>query len=71
MKKKRRMGQASAKQKEQKEAANGGVLGVSDCDLGASPQMNKNSLLANYKKQPLGKMSPLGVQARQFQLNQQ
>lgn len=38
-----------------------GVLGVADCDIGSSPQMSKASFTSGYKKNPPGKMSPLGV----------
>ncbi len=73
MKKRKRLNQlAAAEEKAKKEndamtSLGGGVLGISDCDLGASPQMTKTSIMANYKK---GKMSPIGgVVSRQFHLN--
>jgi hypothetical protein len=47
------------------------VFGISDCDLGASPQMNKGSLITKMAQHQMaiGKMSPLGVQARYFSLS--
>lgn len=74
MKKRKRFNQMAAahdQQKIQTEKPTGSVIGISDCDLGASPQMSKNSVLSSYKNKPPGKMSPLGVTTRQFQLNQQ
>jgi len=67
MKKKKRMNQLAAQEREKKQAetAGGSVLGVSDCDLGASPQMNKGSI-SSFKKNPPGKRSPLGVHTRAF-----
>ena len=75
MKKRKRLNQLAAQEEKAKrqndtQAAQntgmgGGVLGISDCDLGASPQMTKTSILNQYKKV---KMSPLGgVSSRQFQ----
>jgi hypothetical protein len=61
----------AAQEREKKKAEDaGGMIGISDCDLGASPQMSKGSI-SNFKKNPPGKRSPLGVQARQFQQNLQ
>ncbi|CDW86923.1 UNKNOWN [Stylonychia lemnae] len=73
MKKRKRLNQMAAqeeKAKKQKESGKGGeVLGINDCDVGASPQMNRSSLLGNRQK---GYMSPLqGVSARQLQQNNQ
>jgi hypothetical protein len=67
MKKKKRMNQLAAQEREKKQAeAAGSVLGVSDCDLGASPQMSKGNISAFKKSQPPGKRSPLGVSVRAF-----
>ena len=66
MKKKKRMNQMAAKERMQAETSVGGpVLGVNDCDLGASPQMSKNNI-SGFKKNPPGKRSPLGVTTRHF-----
>eukprot|EP00347_Sterkiella_histriomuscorum_P013288 403365290 len=55
------------KQQNDAAAATNGVLGISDCDLGNSPQMSKTSIMGKYGKV---KMSPLGgVGSRQFQMN--
>lgn len=62
MKKKKRLNQMAAKEREaqkdqqQHSEAAGGLIGISDCDLGASPQMSKNSIIP---KKYLGKWSPL------------
>lgn len=67
MKKKRRINQTAKAQDQQKNQADksvGSVIGISDCDLGASPQMSKNNVLSSYKNKPPGKMSPLGVSTR-------
>jgi hypothetical protein len=49
-------------------------FGISDCDLGASPQMTKGSLISKMVQQnqmanEIMKMSPLAVQARYFSLS--
>ncbi|CDW77982.1 UNKNOWN [Stylonychia lemnae] len=44
-------------------------LGMKGCDLGCSPQMSKNSLVPK-KKMVQGRLSPLGVQSRQFLFDQ-
>ena len=58
-KKKRRLA-AIAK----KEGEKGLNMGINDCDLGASPQMNKGSLIG---KKNGGRMSPL-MSANKFQM---
>jgi hypothetical protein len=69
MKKRKRMNQLAAQEernmKQQQET--GGVLEISDCDLGNSPQMSKGGVMSKYKSS--GKMSPLGeVRSRKFQI---
>ena len=58
MKKRKRLNQLAAQEKEKNSQHAGGVLGVNDCDLGASPQMSKGSMFAKHS-QPTGKHSPL------------
>mmetsp|Transcript_4630 Transcript_4630/g.7853 ORF Transcript_4630/g.7853 Transcript_4630/m.7853 type:complete len:84 (+) Transcript_4630:271-522(+) len=53
--------QAAAK-KEQEKQATVGILGVADCDIGASPQITKGSVFSKG-----GKMSPI-VRADRFKL---
>ena len=71
MKKKRLAAMAAAqkKAKEQQEANNkpGGIMGISDCDIGASPQMSKGAIFSKKQNQGGGKSSPLAV-AVQFKL---
>lgn len=67
MKKRKRLNQLAAQEERNKkqQQETGGVLGISDCDLGNSPQMSKGSIMG--KKKAGGKMSPLGgVGSRTF-----
>jgi hypothetical protein len=59
MKKRKRLNQMAAKEKEAQQPTHteAGILGVSDCDLGASPTMSKASIFPSKKIQ--GKWSPL------------
>lgn len=70
MKKRKRMNQLAAQEernRKQQQETGGVSIGISDCDLGNSPQMSKGSIMGKYKAG--GKMSPLGgVGSRQFQI---
>ena len=68
MKKRRRLqalaSKANEKKEEKKEA---GILGVADCDIGASPVMAKGSVFSKKTGGVGGKMSPI-VRAEKFKL---
>ena len=55
MKKKKRL--AALKQQQEDKPKQEGILGVADCDIGASPQMSKGSMLS--KQLGYGKASPI------------